>query len=235
MQHTLLFVEDELDLGNVVKQYLQLMDMEVDWYTNAEDAYAAYKKNSNAYDLLMIDIQLPGEDGFTLAKKFAQLNNQTPFLFLTARNEKKDRLLGLGLGADDYICKPFDIDELVLRIRNIVRRKRQAENPQVISSNDIVMGDIVLHRDLFKISIKGASEKGSLTPRETELLEFLYKNRNKVLKRENILQELWGENDYFLGRSLDVFISRLRKQLAGSTRVKIENVYGVGFIFSVEE
>lgn len=235
MQHKVLFVEDELDLGNVVKQYLQLMDLEVDWHTTAEDAYIAFEKHQNEYDLLMIDVQLPGADGFELARKFSRLNDQTPFLFLTARNEKKDRLLGLGLGADDYISKPFDIDELVLRIRNIIRRNKPAESQQKSSATELKIGDITLHKDLFKISIGKSGAKGSLTAREMELLEFLYNNRNTILKREEILLKLWGENDYFLGRSLDVFISRLRKQIAPSNKVKIENVYGVGFIFSVQE
>lgn len=235
MKHKVLFVEDELDLGNVVKQYLQLMDLDVDWHTNAEDAFSAFEDNINGYDLLMIDIQLPGVDGFELARKFSQRNRHTPFLFLTARNEKKDRLLGLGLGADDYISKPFDIDELVLRIRNIIRRNKPAEVQTKTPGSDLRIGDIILHKDLFKISIGKSSEKGSLTPREMELLEFLFRHRNTVLKREDILVQLWGENDYFLGRSLDVFISRLRKLIVNSTRVKIENVYGVGFIFSVQE
>jgi DNA-binding response OmpR family regulator len=234
MQNRVLFVEDELDLGNVVKQYLQLMDLEVDWHTNAEDAFLAFDSNRKGYDLLMIDVQLPGIDGFELARKFSQVDKQTPFLFLTARNEKKDRLLGLGLGADDYISKPFDIDELVLRIRNIIRRNKPADE-QIKPATDVCIGDIILHKDVFKISIGNSSMKGSLTPREMELLEFLYHHRNAVLKREDILVQLWGENDYFLGRSLDVFISRLRKLIASSTKVKIENIYGVGFIFSVQE
>lgn len=235
MQHKVLFVEDEIDLGNVVKQYLQLMDLEVDWHTTAEDAFLAFDRNKENYDLLMIDVQLPGADGFELAKKFSQLDDKTPFLFLTARNEKKDRLLGLGLGADDYISKPFDIDELVLRIRNIIRRNKPVEFSQKTISTDLKIGDITLHKDVFKLSIGNTPRKGSLTPREMELLEFLYQHRNSVLKREDILLQLWGENDYFLGRSLDVFISRLRKLLAASSKVKIENVYGVGFIFSVLE
>ena len=235
MQHKVLFVEDELDLGNVVKQYLQLMDLEVDWHTSAEDAFIAFENNINGYDLLMIDVQLPGGDGFDLARKFSHRNNHTPFLFLTARNEKKDRLLGLGLGADDYISKPFDIDELVLRIRNIIRRNKSTELLAKPSGSDLKIGDIILHKDLFKLSIGKSSTKGSLTPREMELLEFLFQHRNTVLKREDILVQLWGENDYFLGRSLDVFISRLRKLIAASNNVKIENVYGVGFIFSVQE
>ncbi|KYP15359.1 response regulator transcription factor [Flavihumibacter sp. CACIAM 22H1] len=234
MQHKVLFVEDEIDLGNVVKQYLQLMDLEIDWHTTAEDAYLAFTKNKASYDLLMIDVQLPGADGFELAKKFYQLDSKKPFLFLTARNEKKDRLRGLELGADDYISKPFDIDELVLRIRNIIRRNKRSETTYK-SATDLKIGDIILHKDLFKLSIRNFPGKGALTPREMELLEFLYKHRNSVLKREDILLQLWGENDYFLGRSLDVFISRLRKLLSASTKVKIENVYGVGFIFTVQD
>jgi len=169
-------------------------------------------------------------DGFQLADKIVQLGIKVPFLFLTARNEKSDRLRGLKLGADDYICKPFDVDELVLRIRNII--KRNAGVPAGRPAVTIRREDVVFEKDCFKLTIGGKKEI-VLTPREAELLDFLFRHENRVLKREDILSQLWGENDYFLGRSLDVFISRLRKHLSSSTAVSIDNVYGVGFVFSV--
>ena len=131
----------------------------------------------------------------------------------------------------DYINKPFDIDELVLRIRNIIRRNA----PATITSGSIRAGDLTLQKDMLKLTVKDAGKDISLTPREAQLLEYLFLNKNKVVKREDILVKIWGENDYFAGRSLDVFISRLRKQLSASQEVKIENVYGVGFIFNVKE
>ncbi|MGE9314184.1 response regulator transcription factor [Niabella sp. CJ426] len=234
MKSKILFVEDEIDLGNVVKQYLQLMNFEVDLRTTAEEALETFKQRSEYYDLLITDIQLPGMDGFEFAGEVKKANEAIPFLFLTARNEKKDRIAGLKLGADDYINKPFDIDELVLRVTNIIRRNSKGVTAEVEHGNILKIGDIVFRKDVFKISVGNAGKSISLTVREANLLEYMYQNKNTVIKREDILIQLWGENDYFLGRSLDVFISRLRKLLAESKKVKIENVYGVGFIFSVK-
>lgn len=233
MKHKVLFVEDEPDLGNVVKQYLEVMDFDIEWCTNGKAALSTFKERSHVFSLLVIDIQLPGMDGFELAERINRINDTIPFLFLTARNERKDRLYGLNLGADDYISKPFDIDELVLRIRNILRRKNPSEkNRQQMAVT--ACGDMVMHKEQYKISIAN-NKFVTLTQREFELLEYLFLHRNKILKREEILENLWGENDYFLGRSLDVFISRLRKHLSSSSRIAINSVYGVGFIFQVEE
>lgn len=234
MKHQILFVEDQPDLGNVVKQYLEIMNFEIDWIINGREAFEKFRQNAHKYDILLIDIQLPEMDGFELAGRIAQINDAVPFLFLTARNEKKDRIRGLKIGADDYISKPFDIDELVLRIKNIIRRNKAGSAHEESSVSDIVCGDFVIHKDLLKFSI-GNKKNLSLTQREAELLEYLCKRPNRVLKREEILLQLWGENDYFLGRSLDVFISRLRKLLQSSKVASIDNVYGIGFIFNVKQ
>ncbi|WP_134091937.1 response regulator transcription factor [Olivibacter sp. XZL3] len=229
MKHHLLFIEDEQDLGNVVKQYLEIMNFNVDWCTSANEALVRYLQHPN-YDLLLIDVQLPDYNGFELAEKIIKENKDQAFLFLTARNEKKDRIHGLHIGADDYINKPFDIDELVLRIKNIIRRNNKDIQNETLPG--IPIGDLFFQKDLLKLLLPN-KKTISLTLREAELLQYLSKNSNRVLKREEILLQLWGENDYFLGRSLDVFISRLRKALTHSSRVSIENVYGVGFIFSI--
>ena len=233
MKNKILFIEDQQELGNVTKQYREVMDFEVVWCTDAKEAYRIYSQNPAQFHLLIIDIQLPGINGFDLAEKIISENETVPFLFLTARNEKKDRLRGLKIGADDYISKPFDIDELVLRIRNIIRRNHAADL-HTTTSPSIICGDIILNKDLLKLTI--AEQKPiTLTLREAELLDYLCRHSNSVLKREDLLTDLWGENDYFLGRSLDVFISRLRKLLATSRSVSIDNVYGVGFIFNVKK
>lgn len=236
MKSKILFVEDEIDLGNVVKQYLQLMNFEVDLKTTAEEALETFKQRPAYYDLLITDIQLPGMDGFEFAGEVKKADESIPFLFLTARNEKKDRIAGLKLGADDYINKPFDIDELVLRVTNIIRRNNKTTPAEAGEErgSTLKIGDIIFRKDVFKISVGNSGKSISLTVREANLLEYMYQNKNAVIRREDILIQLWGENDYFLGRSLDVFISRLRKLLAESKKVKIENVYGVGFIFSVK-
>jgi DNA-binding response OmpR family regulator len=227
----ILLVEDEADLGNVVKQYLELMDFTVDWSKDGQSALVQFQSSQGKYDILLIDVSMPGIDGFELANRIMKINPLVPFLFLTARNERADRLYGLKIGADDYITKPFDIDELVLRIRNIIKRNFHHAEP--LNRSIIERGDVKFYKDSLKLLI-GNRPEIILTPRESELLEFLFNNENKILKREEILTRLWGENDYFLGRSLDVFISRLRKHLNHSDYISINNVYGVGFVFNVK-
>ncbi|MFD2600311.1 response regulator transcription factor [Sphingobacterium corticis] len=227
MKTRILYVEDESDLGNVTKQYLELVGFEMNWCLDGSSALKAY--NQEAYDIVIIDIQLPDMDGFALAKEINHINEHAHFLFLTARNLKEDRIRGLELGAFDYITKPFDVDELVLRVRNFVNRQlRYSDTPVASSSDEIQMDDVKVDLKLLSISI-GDHFSTSLTLREMELFTYLYQQRNQIVKREEILLHIWGDNDYFLGRSLDVFISRLRKVLSKSSSVKIENVYGVGF------
>lgn len=234
MKTPILFVEDEPDLGNVVKKYLEVMDFEVDWCTNGMQALLQFKKTPGKYSILLIDVSMPGMDGFELAEHVLNINPQVPFLFLTARNEKKDKLHGLKIGADDYITKPFDIDELILRIKNIIRRNQHDHTPATVPNPGLVeKKDVKFNKDSLKLTV--AKEEMMLTPREAELLNYLFNNANKILKREEILMQLWGENDYFLGRSLDVFVSRLRKYLGKSAYISINNVYGVGFVFNVKE
>lgn len=232
MKSKILLVEDEIDLGNVVKQYLEISDFEVDWLQDGRSAFGHLARNRTTYQIALIDVALPEMDGFTLAERIVELGLNIPFLFLTARNEKKDRLHGLKIGADDYISKPFDVDELVLRIRNIIKRNAPLLSSEPQNRSIIVRGDVQFHKDSLKLSIAGKKEI-ILTPRESELLDYLFRNENRILKREEILTQLWGENDYFLGRSLDVFISRLRKHLNASLHISIDNVYGVGFLFNV--
>lgn len=230
MRPKILLIEDEIDLGNVVKQYLEVMDFDVDWCQNGDDAFSRFKSNTSLYDLLLIDVGLPGMNGFELAKQVSLTRKDTSFLFLTARNEKCDRLLGLKIGADDYIAKPFDIEEMVLRIRNILKRKYPGSHPAE-AGTAIVIGNTRFQKDQMKL-IVGDQKEINLTERESELLDYLFKNPDRIIKREEILIQLWGENDYFLGRSLDVFISRIRKYLNSSNQVEITNIYGVGFIFN---
>ncbi len=232
MKTRLLYVEDEVDLGNVTKQYLEAVNFDVTWCTSGKQAYQEYVQHQRRYSMLLIDIQLPDIDGFDLARKIMAHDKNAFFLFLTARKEKRDRLHGLDIGAIDYVTKPFDIDELVLRIRNITRRLMPTED-QDHDANIIKIGNVTLNRESLSLTIDG-HPKTTLTLREAELLEYLYAHRNAVVRREDLLIRFWGENDYFMGRSLDVFISRLRKLLRNSNAdAKIENIYGVGFILSV--
>ncbi|MDQ3278954.1 MAG: response regulator transcription factor [Bacteroidota bacterium] len=233
MTKKILFAEDNSDLGNLIKQYLEMKGFSIEWFLDSNEALLAFKSRPKDFALCLLDVQMPQKSGFELAKDVISINDAMPFVFLTARTEKQDRLQGLDIGAADYITKPFDIDELVLRLRNIMKRTggQQAEekNPNVIN-----IGDIVYNKE--RLTILTPDQKiSTLTLRESELLEFFLRNKNRRIKKEEILVALWGENDYFLGRSLDVFISRLRKILSASNLASITNVYGAGYIFNLTE
>ncbi len=219
----ILLVEDDIDLGNVMKQYLEINDFEVQLFRNGKSGLAHFK-NEN-YDLCILDVMMPKMDGFTLARHIKNEDNSVPFIFLTAKNQKIDRMTGLKIGADDYITKPFEIDELVLRLRNILRRTQTAslEKQQLASF-------IFCEKQQF---LQQHETQQRLTKQEAKLLALLLKNKNAIVKRTDILTQLWGNNDYFNGRSLDVFISRLRKYLKADASIKIETVRGIGYILKV--
>ena len=217
----ILLAEDDIDLGNVLAQYLELQGYEVLLARDGEDAWQYF--NENKTDLCILDVMMPRKDGFELAKQIASKSPDTPFIFLTAKGLKEDRIKGLKLGADDYICKPFEVDELVLRIQNILKRTGIHE------VEEYELGDYkFIHSELL---LKGPDKELVLTVKEAKLLKYFLDHQNKLIKREDILLELWGENDYFLGRSMDVFISRLRKFLQNERSINIETVRGAGFIF----
>ena len=220
----ILLVEDDMDLGNLLSQYLDLQGFSTILAADGFEGLARFTEQE--FDICVLDIMMPGMDGFTLAKKIRKINPDIPFLFLTAKSQKEDRIKGLKLGADDYICKPFEVDELILRIKNILKRIGRIQ-PETYSlgQSEFSFSDLQL---------TSGGEKHSLTLKEAELLRYFLNNTNMVLKREEILSELWGENDYFLGRSMDVFVSRLRKYLAQDKKIRIETVRGVGFIFRTD-
>ncbi len=230
----LLYVEDETDLGNVVSQYLEMVGFDVVWAKSASEALQIFRASCD-FDLVLIDVQLPDYNGFQLAAEISEQLAGQPFLFLTARREKKDRLQGLNIGADDYITKPFDVDELVLRIKNILKRldfQRPQPVPREPDSILTQIGDVQINRNTHKMNCPDGKQV-DLTLREMQVMLFLNENQEKLLRREDILLQIWGENDYFMGRSLDVFISRIRKLLKHSKQLSIETIYGSGFIFRV--
>ena len=220
----ILLAEDDLDLGSVFQQFLELNNFDVVWSKDGEDAWKLFQKQK--FDICILDVMMPKMDGFALAKKIKNINPKMPFLFLTAKKLKEDRLEGLKLGADDYIVKPFEADELVLRIKNILKRVAPTENKAPIQIGAIQFN----FEELLLIT---PTQTHQLTEKEGILLNYLFQNRNQLIRRESILIEVWGENDYFLGRSMDVFISRLRKYFQEDESVKIETVRGVGFRFIV--
>ncbi len=221
MKKNLLLVEDDRDLGNVLFQYLKLQQFDIILARNGEDGLDLFKNNE--VDLCLFDIMLPGMDGLSLIRKVRDIAPDVPVIFLTARTSKEDILKGLKLGADDYITKPFEPEELVLRIHNILKRAGKSDQENIALGNFEFLTE--------KMQLTGYENSFRLTQKEAELLKFMALNKNRILKRENILVELWGEDDYFLGRSLDVFISRLRKYLKPEKSIEIETIRGVGYLF----
>lgn len=219
----LLLVEDDIDLQKVLAQYLELSGFRVYSANHGEHGLKIFKEKH--VDLCILDVMMPVMDGFELAGEIRKLDREMPVVFLTAKNQKEDRLKGLKIGADDYITKPFEAEELVLRLNNILKR---AGKEKLESSR---LGCLHIHFD--ELLIQDGAHSFNMTPRESELLKYLIENQNTVLKREQILEELWGQNDYFLGRSMDVFISRLRKYLQAEPSVSLETKRGVGFILKV--
>jgi len=227
MSIRVLIVEDDADLGNLLKQYLEMNNFEAHRVYNGIEARE--KLTSEVYDILIIDVMMPEEDGFTLAEKLIRLYPQLPFLFVTARKQKEDILHGLQSGADDYILKPFDADELIQRVRNIVRRTK---NVTPVTQEIIQIGRYKF--EPLNLMLTSAKDQKILTEKESHLLHYLCLHQNQVIKRNDILNHLWKESDFFNGRSMDVFISRLRKYLAQDEAIHIESIRGIGFRFIID-
>ena len=218
-----LLVEDEFDFQRVLAEYLTLSGYDVETADHGKEGLEKFKKNH--VDICILDVMMPVMDGFTLAEHIRKLDMDIPIIFLTAKNQKQDKLKGLKLGADDYITKPFDAEELVLRMNNILRRTVGS-----VEENKFI-GGLQLKMDQLKLITE--QQEYQVTIREAELLNYLIKNTNKVVSREQILEDLWGQNDYFLGRSMDMFISRLRKYLQSEPSLSLETKRGVGFILKI--
>ncbi|MCG8329100.1 MAG: response regulator transcription factor [Chitinophagales bacterium] len=222
MKPHLLYVEDDESLSFVTQDNLELQGYDISHYTSGKAAISAFKEHS--FDLCILDVMLPDVDGFTIAREIRKYDQQTPILFLTAKSLKEDRLQGLRLGGDDYITKPFSIEELILKVEIFLRRRQVTSGE---SPSKVVIGEFEL--DYPNLSLQHESSTRQLTQKEADLLKHLAEHPDQVLKRSDILEKIWGEDDYFLGRSLDVFISRLRKYLRQDDSLKIENIHGVGF------
>lgn len=217
----ILLAEDDKNLAFVIEDHLIREGFEV---VHAPDGEAAWSCLTNQhFDLCIIDVMMPKMDGFTLADYIRSGDEFIPILFLTAKSMEEDRLRGFAIGGDDYISKPFSITELIYRIRVFLRRN--VEKPK--GREPIALGMLTFDAD--NLQIRGKQKQVQLTQMEAELLRLLLQERNKLVKREEILIKVWGENDYFKGRSLDVFISRLRKYLSEDPRLEIRNHHGVGF------
>lgn len=227
MKHILL-AEDDLDFGNILKQYLEISGFVITWAKDGKEALDLFK--NGIFSICVFDVMMPKMDGFTLAEKVIAINPETPFVFLTARKLKDDKIKGLKLGADDYIVKPFEADELVLRLNNILKRTKKIAD-QLQQSDIIKIGNY--NFDSKRLDLTYGDYKKQLTQKEGELILFLFNHKNQLLKREHILKSVWENDDFFSGRSMDVFISRLRKYFKLDPSISIESTRNVGLEFKV--
>lgn len=224
----ILYVEDDPSLGFVTKDSLEEEGYSMFHFADGKEAWKAFKKDK--FDLCLLDVMLPEMDGFTLAEKIRDQNAQIPIIFLSAKSLAEDRIQGLKVGGDDYITKPFSLEELVLKIK--VFLKRNAISDKDISEDIFRFGSYEFCFSQLTLVFNGETQK--LTHREAEVLKFFLEKKNQVIKREEILTAIWGRDDYFLGRSLDVFLTRIRKMLSKDETIKLENIHGVGFKLNLE-
>lgn len=216
-----LIAEDDLQLGFIIKDNLELAGYDVINCSNGETAWEQFQKKMP--DICLLDVNMPLKDGFSVAKKIRQKNDIVPILFITAKSMEEDKLKGFATGADDYITKPFSMKELISRMQVFLRRSRM-QLPR--TEKEYTFG--LLRFIPSEMKIINVENEIALTQKETQLFEFFCLHPNKIIKREEILLHVWGKNDYFLGRSMDVFITRLRKYLTGSS-VSIETIFHSGY------
>ena len=229
---SVLLVEDDVDFGSILKQYLEVHHYEVTWAKNGVEALEILQqKDENFFAISVLDVMMPKMDGFQLAERIIEIAPEMPFVFLTARKLKEDKIKGLKLGADDYIVKPFDADILILRLNNILRRTQNGSRINIPFKIQIASYtlDTVNHCLLRKGEVQKITEK------EVKLISYFFQYKNQLLKREQILNAIWENDDFFSGRSMDVFISRIRKHCKGDPNIRIESTRGIGLTFRIIE
>lgn len=226
----ILLVEDDQNFGDVLKSYLEMHDYAVTLAKDGQEGLDNYRKG--AYDLCIFDVMMPKKDGFTLAKEIREEDKEMPIIFLTAKTMKDDVLQGFRIGADDYISKPFNSEELLMRIQAILKR---SQNRPIDIKEDIKEFSIgkyhfnFLLRILTFVSAGAEEEKFKLSPKEAQLLRLFALNMNDILPRSEALTKIWGEDNYFTARSMDVFVTKLRKYLKSDDNIEIVNIHGNGF------
>ena len=224
MKKKILYVEDDPNLAFATKDNLEAYDYEVTHASDGAEALDFIEKEH--FDICVLDVMLPKMDGFTLAENIRKSDKQVPILFLTARVLQEDKIKGFELGADDYVTKPFSIQELKMRIEVILRRNNSGK-PTPVQPKTNTVGKY--NFDFTKLTLSINDSLQTLTFREAEVLKYLSERPDQVIRRDELLKAIWGDDDYFMGRSLDVFISRLRKYLSADPAIRIDNVHGVGF------
>ncbi|MCS7020141.1 MAG: response regulator transcription factor [Cytophagales bacterium] len=224
----ILLVEDDPNLGQILKDYLEVKGFQPTLHRDGKSALRAFK--SEVFQLCIFDVMMPIMDGFTLAEEVRKIEKDVPIIFLTAKSMKEDAIKGLQLGADDYITKPFSMEELLLRINAILRRTARANVP---ATGVYQIGNFTYDAKIHILS--GMGEEIKLTSKEAELLEMLCQYKNQVLERSKALRQVWGDDNYFNSRSMDVYITKLRKYLKADERIQIMNIHGTGYKLIVPE
>ncbi len=223
----LLIAEDDPNLGQILKEYLEIKGYNASLAKDGEEAITLFKQN--VYDLCILDVMMPKKDGFTVAKEIRILNPEIPFIFLTAKSQQEDTLKGLKLGADDYIKKPFSMEELTLRLQAILRRSENGESKKEQFDIGKYKFDYTKHELAFGEEVK------NLTAKEADLLLLLCQRMNKTLDRSAALKIIWGDDSYFNARSMDVYITKLRKFLSQDDTAKIITIHGQGFRLVIDQ
>ena len=225
MDAKILLVEDDQNFGDVLKSYLEMNDYDVDLATDGELGWIQFNKNQ--YDLCIFDVMMPKKDGFTLAREVREKDRDTPIIFLTAKTLKEDILEGFKIGADDYISKPFNSEELLYRVQAILKRSKKSSdiNEDIKEFN---IGKFHFNYPLRILTFDGV-DKQKLSPKEAHLLRLFCLFKNDVLPRSTALTKIWGEDNYFTARSMDVFVTKLRKYLSKDENLEIVNIHGNGF------
>ncbi len=221
----LLIVEDDQNLGQVLSEYLSMKGYDTTLRRNGEEGMEAYR--AGQFDMILLDIMMPKKDGFTLAREIRILDKDVPIIFLTAKSMKEDTIKGLTIGADDYITKPFSMEELLLRIKAILRRSNSKDSLIKSDQSSFTFGNFEFDAERQLLHING--EKLKLTTKESQLLKLLCMNYNKPLSRTMALKAIWGDDSYFNARSMDVYITKLRKHLKGDENIQILTMHGEGF------
>ncbi len=219
----LLLAEDDVNLGKVLTTYLEAKGYSVQHANNGEEAYEFFCKSD--FDICLIDVMMPLKDGFTLAKEIRKMDEQIPIVFLTAKNLQEDVIEGLSIGGDDYITKPFSMEVLLARLQALIRRISPDSGKTVQTL--FQFGDSSFDANRQTLTIQGVEQK--LTTRESELLLMLIQKKNEVLEREYVLKKIWGDDSYYNARSMDVYITKLRKHFKNEPSVQIINIHGIGF------
>jgi len=220
----ILFVEDDLSFGSVMKSYLELHDYQVTWVDDGKCAVDRFK--SGSFDLAILDVMLPHVDGFTIGKEIKSIVPAMPVIYLTAKNLKEDILKGYGIGADDYVTKPFDSEVLLCKLKAVMNRQLASDG-----NNRSEVYHLGKYKFIYRFrTIEEGESKVTLSPKEAGLLRMLCQRKNELLTREEALKKLWGDNDYFAARSMDVYVTKLRKFLKDDPTIEIKNIHGSGFI-----